>query len=273
MNHTKISSTSNLKIKELLDIRKRKNRGEDSRFLIEGEHLIQMGIDSGIFFEEIFFTEFFRVKEEHNILKQLSSKAGKAYEITDHVLRKVSDTESPQGILAVVVQRKTSIDELQFTGKPLIVVADGIREPGNLGAIIRTSDAAGADAFVILPGTCDLYNQKTIRATAGSLFNIPIIHSSASELSGWLRGHDISLAITEPGDGIPVFETDLDKAVAIAFGNEAHGVCNELKSGADMSMRIPIYGKAESLNVAAAAAVILYEAAKQRRFVQGDTIK
>jgi RNA methyltransferase, TrmH family len=268
MNHTKISSTSNLKIKELLDILKSKNRGKDTRFLIEGEHLIQMGINAGIFFEEVFFTESFRMKEGQNILKQLSIRAAKNFEITDHVLRKISDTETPQGILAVVSHSRLLLEELQLPEKPLVVLADGISEPGNLGAIIRTADAAGAHAIAILPGTCDPYNQKTIRATAGSLFNIPIVQSGLDELLNWLNSHEISLAVTAAGDGTAVFKADLDRAVAVAFGNEASGVRNELTTKADVSLRIPIYGKAESLNVAAAAAVILYEAARQRRVLK-----
>jgi RNA methyltransferase, TrmH family len=264
----KISSTSNPKIKELLIIRRRKNRTGDARFIIEGEHLVEMALRAGIFFHEIFFTELFCNKEKgRKILEQVSLKEVKAYEITDHVLRRISDTETPQGIIAVVLPGKISIEDLKFPENALIVLADGIREPGNLGALIRTADAAGVHAVVILPGTCDLFNQKTIRATAGSLFNIPIVHSDIDKLLDWLRRREISLAITEACGGTPVFAADLDKAVAFAFGNEARGIREELKAAADISLRIPIYGKAESLNVAAAAAVLLYEAARQRRLV------
>ena len=148
---------------------------------------------------------------------------------------------------------------------PLLVVSDGIQDPGNLGTIIRTADAAGADGVVILPGTCDVYMQKTIRATAGSLFNIPVTHAAVDELLDWLRAHKINLAVTASGAEKSFFEADLNKPVAFVFGNEAQGVQEDLKRAADMVLSVPIYGKAESLNVAASAAVCLYEAVRQRR--------
>ncbi|MDO9288788.1 MAG: RNA methyltransferase, partial [Thermodesulfovibrionales bacterium] len=147
---------------------------------------------------------------------------------------------------------------------PLIVIVEGVQEPGNLGTIIRTADAAGADAVIILEGTCDAFSQKTIRATAGSIFNIPIVYAETDKLLEWLKAKKISLAATSLDAKKSIFNTDLKKPLAFVFGNEAHGVSAEIKKNADVILKIPIFGKAESLNVSASAAICLYEAVRQR---------
>ena len=144
------------------------------------------------------------------------------------------------------------------------MAVDGVQEPGNLGTIIRTSDAVGADAVIMLKGTCDAFMQKTIRATAGSIFNIPIIYSGTDKFLEWLKLNGIMLVATALDSGKSAFDAGLENPIAFVFGNEAHGVSSEIKKKADLILKIPIYGKAESLNVSASAAVCLYEAVRQR---------
>jgi TrmH family RNA methyltransferase len=266
MNYIKITSRSHSKIKEVLDIKRRKSTTKHTSFIIEGPHLIEMAVGADIPLSDIFFTEVFsRNKEGERILRQLSQRTSKVYEVADQVFHKLTETETPQGIIAVATHSPHSLKELRLRDNPFLVVSDGIQDPGNLGTIIRTADAAGADAVIILPGTCDVYMQKTIRATAGSLFNLPIAHTTVDEFLNWLSAHKIYLAVTAAEAETPFFEVGLDKPFALVFGNEAHGVHEGLKSVADIVLSIPIYGKAESLNVAAAAAVCLYEAVRQRR--------
>jgi len=265
MNFTKITSHSNPKIKAVVDIRRRKSRIENASFIIEGPHLIEMALNADTSIGEVFFSEAFgRKKEGQKLLKQLSLHTTRIFEVTDGVFHKLAETETPQGIIAVATCSPLSLDQLRVKSNALLVVSDGIQDPGNLGTIIRTADASGADAVIILPGTCDVFMQKTIRATAGSLFNIPIVHASVDELIDWLRAHKINLAVTAADGGQSLFEARLDSPVALVFGNEAHGVQEDLRRAADIMLRIPIYGKAESLNVASAAAACLYEAARQR---------
>jgi RNA methyltransferase, TrmH family len=266
MNYSKITSSSNPKIKEVMDIKRRKSRAEHASFIIEGPHLLEMAIAANTSISEVFFTEIFSRKEEgQRILRQLSNCTARIYEVAVHLLHKLSETETPQGIIAVATHGSLPLNGLRLRDNPLLVVSDGIQDPGNLGAIIRTADAAGADGVVILPGSCDVYMQKVIRATAGSLFNIPVVYAAVDELLDWLHAHKINLAVMASGAEASFFEADLDKPVALIFGNEAHGVQEDLKKAADMVLSIPIYGRAESLNVAAAAAVCLYEAVRQRR--------
>jgi TrmH family RNA methyltransferase len=248
MNYTKISSHSNIKIKEVLDIRRRKSRTENASFIIEGPHLIEMALGADIPIKEVFISEAFgRKKEAQKLLKQLSKHATRIFEVTDAVFHKLAETETPQGIIAVAACSPLSLNHLRVKSNALLVVSDGIQDPGNLGTIIRTADAAGADAVISLPGTCDAFMQKTIRATAGSLFNIPIAHASVDELIAWLRAHKINLAVTAADAEKSLFEARLDRPVALVFGNEAHGIQDDLRRAADIMLR-PEYGKAESLN-------------------------
>jgi TrmH family RNA methyltransferase len=266
MNYSRITSASNPKIKEAIDIRRRKNKSEQASFIIEGPHLIEMALAAGAAISEVFFTEDFGSKEEGlRTLRQLSQGTARIYEVADHLLHKIAETETPQGILAVATHSLLALNGLRLQDNPLLVVSDGIQDPGNLGTLIRTADAAGADGVVILPGTCDVYMQKTIRATAGSLFNIPVVRAEVDELLDWLRANKISLAVTASGAEKSFFEAGFDKPVAFVFGNEAQGIQEGLKGAADMVLSIPIYGRAESLNVAVSAAVCLYEAVRQRK--------
>jgi len=155
--------------------------------------------------------------------------------------------------------------ELALQQTALIVVIDEIQDPGNLGTIIRTADAAGTDAVFLLPGTCDAFMPKVIRATAGSIFHVPLVSAESDVLMAWLREKKILLAITAADAEEDIYSADLSVPLAIVFGNEARGVSSRMKKAADRSLRIPIFGKAESLNVATSAAICLYEVVRQRQ--------
>ncbi len=260
-----ITSLSNPKIKEAFDIKNKRDRYREKAFIIEGPHLVEMALASGSPIKKAFFTGSFSVKKEgQRLLREISKKTFEVIEVTDRILNKLTDTETPQGILAIASYTYRNLREIRFRSVPLIVVINGVQEPGNLGTIIRTSDAAGADAVIILRGTCDPFMQKTIRATAGSIFNIPVIHAETDVLLKWLTSEKIPLIVTDVDAKVSLFNANLKNAVAFVFGNEAHGVSNQVKRNADSILKVPIIGKAESLNVAASAAVCLYEAVRQR---------
>ena len=265
MDYPKITSIANPKIKELLDIKRRKGRYKHSLFLIEGPHLIETALISGSQVKDVLFSASFSSKENgQKFLKRLSKHTKNIFEVSEHVIARIADTETTQGIIAVSACRSLSLEDLMPEAEALIVVIDGVQDPGNLGAIIRTSDAAAADAVILLPGTCDAFMQKTVRSTAGSIFNIPVVYADLQALLKWLRLNNIKLAVTSLDSNRTVFEERLEGPLALVFGNEAHGASKEIISAADLLLKIPIYGKAESLNVAAAAAVCIYEAVRQR---------
>ncbi|MFA4827810.1 MAG: RNA methyltransferase [Thermodesulfovibrionales bacterium] len=265
MNYTKITSASNPKIKQALDIKNKRSKYKSAAFIIEGPHLIEMAAASGHGIKEVFFTSAFSSKKEgQKILMQALKITNELFEISEQLFIKLTGTETPQGIIAIASYNPITPDDIAFKSIPLIVIVEGVQEPGNLGAIIRTSDAAGADAVIILRGTCDAFSQKAIRATAGSLFNIPIIHSETAKLLSWLKTNKIQLAATALDSEKSVFDADLTFPTAFVLGNEAHGISAQMRKNSDSLLKIPIFGKAESLNVSASAAICLYEAVRQR---------
>lgn len=260
MRYIKITSLSNTLVKEALKEKKGRQR---HNILIEGLHLLEMAIASGAEVKRVFFTESFKSKNE-KFVKNLSQKASDLIETTDHILSRLSDTETPQGIVATASHKAFRLYELKLKATPLIVVADGIQDPGNFGTIIRTADAAGTDAVVILPETCNAFMPKVIRATAGSIFNVPIAYSTVDDLIQWLKDKNINLFVTDTKASKTIYDADMNRPIAFVFGNEAQGVSERIRQGATMSLKIPILGRAESLNVSTSAAICLYEAVRQR---------
>jgi len=267
MVRKKISSADNQFVRKAVAAKTRR-RGRKDYFLAEGPHLVEMAAASSAPIEEVFFTlDFIRTAEGKKVLDRLSqmkSSPGLLVELPANILAKISDTEAPQGIIAVVSQLPVSLFGLKARKEPLIAVCDGVGDPGNLGTIIRVSDAAGADAVIVLPGSCDPFSPKAIRATAGSIFNVSVIDMGYSGLFDYLADMNIDLIVTDVNASISLYSSDLKKPVAFALGNEARGVTEILASRAAGAVRIPILGKAESLNVAVASAICLYEAVRQR---------
>jgi TrmH family RNA methyltransferase len=268
MRYKRITSLSNPLIRKAIEVKKRKLGSAEELFLVEGPHLVGMAASASILIKEVFHTETFMRKEEgKKLLTQLAvmqSPPEMLVEVSDEIILRLSDTESSQGIVALVAHNPCNFRELVVSGKPLVVACDGIQDPGNLGTIIRVADAAGADAVVMLPGTCDPLSPKTVRATAGSIFNIPVIICGYSEFLDYVALKMLDLIVTDIRARRSLYQSDLRRPVAFVFGNEARGVSEVLRSKAIESVKIPIPGKAESLNVAIAAAVCLYEAVRQR---------
>jgi TrmH family RNA methyltransferase len=255
----KLQSPQNPLIKEAINIKEKRSRYRHEAFLIEGQHLIESALDTGAELKQVFFTEGFKDKA---LLRRLAEKGVNMIEVTDRILLKLSDTETPQGILAIASYKPLELDDIEIKG--IAVVCDGIQDPGNLGTIIRTADATGSDAVILLPGTCDAFMPKALRASAGSIFNIPVIYEKREKISGHLRKKGVKICAMTPDAKESVFDVDLSPPIAFVFGNESRGISPELKKASDIRLKIPITGRAESLNVASSAAVCLYEALRQR---------
>jgi TrmH family RNA methyltransferase len=261
----KIESASNPLIKEAVSIRDKRSKYRHRAFIIEGKHLIESALKSRAPLKRVFATGgFFSRGINRTLITGLLKTGAEVYEVSGYILKKISDAETPQGIAGIASYNPASLDELSFTGKPLVVICDGIQEPGNLGAIVRTSDAFGADAVVLLPGTCDAFSPKTLRATAGSIFNIPIIYEETDSLVWWLKSKKITLAAASPRADRVIFDVKFNIPLAVVLGNESKGVSAGILRASDVSFRIPIPGGAESLNAASSLAVCLYEVMMQR---------
>jgi len=262
MGYKKVTSLSNPHIKEALKIRERKI-GRHHDLLIEGPHLVEMALASHTDIKKVFFTVGAQVKSAE-LFKRISGTDAELFETTERMIAHLSDTETPQSIAAIASFKFYDLGELSLRVNPLMVICDGIQDPGNLGTIIRTADAAGADAVILLPETCDPLLPKVVRATAGSVFTIPLVFAEPGVLLQWLKIKAISLFVTDVNASRSIYEADLRKPLAFALGNEAKGVNESLRKEGEVFVKIPLLGRAESLNVATSAAICLYETVRQR---------
>ena len=258
-----ITSAQNPFIKELLRIKKAPSA---EAFLIEGPHLVEAALESGTALKAVLLTSGFLERLENKGEKFLIAlkKKARLFEVPERLFERLAETKTPQGILAVCEYRQVPLENFRPEGPSLIVISDTIKEPGNLGALIRSADAAGADACVVTPGSVNVFSPKALRASAGSFFHLPVITAEIGRLTRYLKESGILLAGADAHAGKSLYEADLKAPLAIAFGSEAHGLSPEFLKKADMLLRIPVKGRAESLNVGAAAAVFLFEAARQR---------
>ncbi|WP_072807373.1 TrmH family RNA methyltransferase [Rhodococcoides yunnanense] len=241
-------------------------RRKTGRFLAEGSNSVAEALHSGVV-EELFFRA--DSIDRNGVVLDLARTSGvRTHAITERAAKGLSDTVTPPGIVAVCRTIDVDVDTALGTAPQLVAVPVEVSEPGNAGTIIRVADAVGADSVVLLGDAVDPHNGKCVRASAGSLFHLPIARErSVSAGVEALRGHGLSILATA-ADG----EIDLDDAddilagpTAWLFGNEAHGLSPDVVAGADHRLRIPIHGRAESLNLATAAAICLYTSARVQR--------
>jgi TrmH family RNA methyltransferase len=215
---------------------------------------------------QVFYSDYLlRNYRGEKLLKELKQQGIETYQIADDLLQQVADTVSPQGILAVAGKIEFDYTDI-LTGKnKLVLIVDQIQDPGNLGTIIRSADAAGVDGIISTKGTVSLYNQKTIRATMGSLFRTPLAKvNDLDELKEKVTRSDFNLVVADIGGDKYHFEIDYLDSIAIIVGNEGHGPQQKLLDLADTAIKIPLDGGAESLNVAMATSVIAFEAVRQK---------
>lgn len=255
-----IESRENKTFKRLNGLKNRKNREKEGLFIAEGERFAdEMPEGAG--------TEYVVLSENFCQTHDAAQYDGRAETLVlpDSLFAALCDTETPQGVLAVCRRLKWDMDEVLCRDKPFFLLAEEMQDPGNLGTVIRTADACGADAVFLSKGSVDLYNPKTLRATMGSLFHIPVFQNvSVAEIAGRLKERDIPLYAAHLRGDRPLYALDLKKACAFLIGNEARGLSEESAVLCDQWVRIPMPGQAESLNASVAAAVLMYEAVRQR---------
>jgi TrmH family RNA methyltransferase len=257
------------RVRAVAKLTKRSARHETGLFLLEGPQAVR----EALVYRPGAIVEFFATPtaiERHGELRELASGAAVEIEYTtEAVLDAMADTVTPQGVVAVARQFPVSVREIFASSPRLIAVCEEVRDPGNLGTIIRAADAAGADAVVLTGRTVDPYNPKVVRATTGSLFHLPIaLTTDLSEALDLARGADLRIIAADvKGDDLLAARDRglLAEPTAWLFGNEARGLEDSALRLADMALRLPIYGRAESLNLATAASVCLYESAFAQR--------
>ena len=265
-----LTSAQNPKVKYLASLKSKKNRRPDGKFFIEGLHIVAEALRAGMLERVIYSESALKTAEGKDLVGRLISSDIPIEEASEKVIRSLSDVETPQGIAASARPKVSDIGSLFEDDNPLIVVACGIQDPGNLGTIIRTADAAGASGAVITSGSVDPYNDKAVRASAGSIFHLNTVRfDDIIGLVSALKRRGVRVISTYPGAEKIYYDADFRKPTAVILGNEAQGLPADIEKLSDETVSIPIIGGAESLNAAVSGAVIIYEALRQRRHDAG----
>lgn len=257
-----IESKENNLYKETKKLKERKNRSKNNKYIIEGFRLIQEAFKANLSIEYLVLKKDENEKIDKYISEYVSNNKIRMYEMSDNLFKELASTENPQGILAVVNMENKPI---KYDGN-FYLLCDKVQDPGNLGTIIRTAHAAGIDGIILTKGTVDIYNEKTIRSTMGSLFYVPIHYDDDNlSLVKTLKEKGFNLIVTSLDTNKDFFEENLEGKVILTVGNEGNGVSNDVLELADKKVKIPMPGNAESLNVAIATSVIIYEKIRQNR--------
>ena len=258
-----ISSKDNERVKYTKSLLKSKNRQKESKYIIEGYRILTLAIECEADLDYVFINETFEEKKEHkNFLNILGEKNIKVFRTTNKIFKELVDTENTQGILGVIKFKERKIEHNIKCDNKFILILDRIQDPGNMGTIIRTADAAGVDAIIALKGCVDIYNPKVIRSTMGSIFDMNIIHCTQEECLKELKSKDFKIVSSFLNTDNFYHETKYHDRTALVIGNEANGVNDDLIEASDLLVKIPIYGNAESLNAAISSAILMYEIKK-----------
>ncbi|WP_119698042.1 TrmH family RNA methyltransferase [Microbacterium halotolerans] len=255
------------RVRAVAKLAKRSARRDTGLYLLEGPQAVREALDSAPdVVTEVYATEG-ALERNRDIVTALTDAGLRADIAEERVVAAMADTVTPQGIIAVARQRPASLDDVLSRGPKLVAICHEIRDPGNLGTIIRVADASGADAVILTGDTVDPYNPKAVRSTTGSLFHIPIVMGAelSDAAAATQRAGLRVLAADVGGDDLMAVRAELAAPTAWLFGNEARGLDSEALAFADRALRLPIYGRAESLNLATAASVCLYESAFAQR--------
>jgi TrmH family RNA methyltransferase len=259
----RVSSRQNALVKELRHAFQKAELTPDGYSAIESVRTIEEAIRSGLRFKAVFFSDSAKLRAER-LLPQLS-KHTETILLPDDVFKTAVATESPQGVAALVKMPNFSLeDALQSPGEPLLVVAVGIQDPGNLGTIIRSAEAFGAGGVLAAEGTVSQFNPKVVRASAGSLFRLPVARVEVERAVQELRARGLKLLATVTHGATPIHEAELARPVAVFIGSEGAGLPRSLVQQIDQVVSIPHAARVDSLNAGIAASVVLYEAARQR---------
>lgn len=249
-------SRDNKLIKYALKLKTKKYRDNEGKFLAEGIRFIEEGIKENCVEYILYSKKLFEV----NGFERILNSNIKLYEVDELVINELCDTQNPQGAVAVVKKPCFNISDIK---NDFIVISDGIQDPGNLGTVIRTCDAAGAGGVAVIKGTVDIFNSKTLRSTMGAVFRLPIIYfDSFNSAIEALKGYNIYASSLDTNDYM--YQCDFKDKTALVIGNEANGIPEEHIIKCTHKVKIPMPGNAESLNAAVAAGILIYEVVRQR---------
>lgn len=265
----RITSPANPRLKALAALRRRRGREDTGRTLLEGYDELGLALAAGVRPVTLFVCDELMAspEQQQDVVSAAVAAGAELVELSRGAFEKVAYREGADGFLAVVPAVGVAPQDLRLAADPLLLIAEGVEKPGNLGAMLRTADAAGVDAVVAADPVTDWGNPNVVRASKGTVFSVPVAAASTTATLGWLAAHGVRLVATTPDTDTVHSDADLTGPVAIAVGTEKFGLTDEVLDAADVKVRIPMVGKANSLNVSTSAAIVLYEAVRQRRSV------
>ncbi|MEK6783276.1 MAG: RNA methyltransferase [Bacteroidota bacterium] len=261
--HFLITSTQNPKVKSLLALEKPRERRKQQLFLVEGSKEIKLAMEAGYKIGNIFFCEEIINKEGAEFI---SAQDKLLIPVSKEVFEKIAVRESSGGMVAVAEQKTHRLEEITLSKIPLILILESVEKPGNLGAILRTADAAGVDAVIICDPQTDFYNPNVIRSSVGCVFTRQIACATSEETIAWLKKENITIFCTYLKASKPYHEIDFTQPCAIVMGTEATGLSGVWVKNSTTNIIIPMSGKIDSMNVSTCAAVVIFEAKRQRGF-------
>jgi TrmH family RNA methyltransferase len=253
-----ITSLQNARIKHYVKLRDdKKARKQDGLMLVEGYDEIQLAVAAGHIPHTL-------LSAPELVSRQIIGSFPETLTVNRAVFEKLSYRENPDGWMGVFPIPNTSLTDLKLSSSPLLIVAESIEKPGNLGAMLRTADAAGVDTLLLCDPRVDLWNPNVVRASRGALFSVPTVECDNASAWEWLKGRKIRVLAATPSAEVMYSDVDMCEPVAIAVGTEDNGLSEFWMSNADVKVKIPMTGKVNSLNVSVSTALIVYEAVRQR---------
>lgn len=258
-----ITSAQNPKIKRLLQLQQKSSeRRKAGLFVVEGIREVERCVEKDYEIDTIFYLN---KPMAENISKIIEKNKGiKLFEVSPAIYEKIAYRGSTEGVIAEVKTKDKTLQDLKLSDNPLVVVLESVEKPGNLGAILRSADAAGADALIVCDPLTDLYNPNLIRNSTGAIFSVPCVACTSEECIKFLKKNNIQILTAQLQDSELYYDTDMKRGTAIVMGTEATGLTDIWRKAADAHIRIPMLGITDSLNVSVSAAILLYEAVRQR---------
>lgn len=258
-----ITSAQNPKIKRLLQLQQKSSeRRKAGLFVVEGIREVERCLEKGYEIDTIFYLNKPMAENISEIIEK--NKGIKLFEVSPTIYDKIAYRGSTEGVIAEVKTKDKTLNDLNLSENPLVVVLESVEKPGNLGAILRSADAAGADALIVCDPLTDLYNPNLIRNSTGAIFSVPCVACTSEECIKFLKENNIQILTAQLQDSELYYDTDMKRGTAIVMGTEATGLTDIWRKAADAHIRIPMLGITDSLNVSVSAAILLYEAVRQR---------
>lgn len=260
-----ITSLQNPRVKEAVRLRDRRHRQKQGRIVIDGARELARALGAGVPMQEIFVCPSLCQNDEaRRTLELVAQAAAEVLEVTEPVFEKLAFGDRAEGVLGVAATPSTSLDRITLPDCPLVAVLEGIEKPGNVGAVLRSADGAGVSALIVADGGTDLFNPNAIRASLGTIFTRPVAAASSTETLAWLRRQGLAIYAARVDGSQPYTTANLRQPAALVLGSEATGLSNAWRADDVAAIRLPMRGVADSLNVSATAAVLFYEALRQR---------